>query len=59
MSYNREAHELLESAFKVLKHKKGYDIAYAYMVGLLMPNVAMPDAVRIAKMISEMEDKND
>jgi hypothetical protein len=25
------------------------------MVGLLMPNVAMADAVRIAKMISEME----
>lgn len=54
MAYNRDAHDLLESAFKVLKNKKG-DLAWAYMVGLLMPNVGMEDAQRIAKIILEME----
>lgn len=54
MAYNKDAHDLLESAFKVLKNKKG-DTAWAYMVGLLMPNVGMEDAQRIAKIILEME----
>jgi hypothetical protein len=58
MTYNREAYDLLESAFKVLKDKKG-KYAYAYMVGLLLPNVGLKDAKRIAKMISEMEAEND
>jgi hypothetical protein len=53
MAYNREAHELLEAAFKVLKTKKSEP--YAYMVGLLIPNVGLTDAQRIAKMILEME----
>lgn len=56
MAYNREAYDLLEEAFKVLKTKKGA-MAYAYMVGLLLPNVGMEDAQRIFKMISEMEVK--
>lgn len=54
MAYNKDAHEMLESAFKVLKNKKGSD-AWPYMVGLLMPNVAMEDAIRITRMILEME----
>jgi hypothetical protein len=57
MAYNKEAHELLEKAFKELKTKSKYP--YPYMVGLLMPNVGLTDAKRIAKMISEMEVKND
>lgn len=56
MAYNREAYDLLEEAFKVLQTKKG-SMAYAYMVGLLLPNVGMEDAQRIFKMISEMEVK--
>jgi hypothetical protein len=55
MAYSREAHELLESALKVLKTKKG-SLAHSYMLGLLMPNVGLTDAQRIAKMILEMED---
>jgi hypothetical protein len=58
MAYSREAHELLESALKVLKTKKGY-LAHSYMLGLLMPNVNLTDAQRIAKMILEMESDND
>lgn len=54
MAYNRDAHELLESALKVLKNKKGV-LAHSYMLGLLMPNVAMADAIRISRMILEME----
>jgi len=53
MGYNREAYELLESAFRVLKTKK--DEPYAYMVGLLLPNVNLKDARRIAEMILAME----
>ena len=55
--YSREAHELLESALKVLKNKKG-NLAHSYMLGLLMPNVHLEDAQRIAKMILEMESDN-
>ena len=58
MAYNREAHELLESALKVLKHKKG-NLAHSYMLGLLMPNIDLQTAHRIAKMILEMESEND
>jgi hypothetical protein len=54
MAYNKEAHEMLESALKVLKDKKG-KYAHSYMLGLLMPNVAMEDAIRITRMILEME----
>lgn len=53
MAYNREAHELLEDAFKVLQTKKKH--AWPYMVGMLMPNVNLTDAKRIAKLIEEME----
>jgi hypothetical protein len=54
MAYNKEAHDLLESALKVLKNKKGA-LAHSYMLGLLMPNVGMEDAIRITRMILEME----
>lgn len=54
MAYNKEAHELLESALNVLKNKKG-KYAHSYMLGLLMPNVGMEDAIRITRMILEME----
>jgi hypothetical protein len=58
MAYNREAHEMLESALKVLQNKKG-KYAHSYMLGLLMPNVEMVDAIRITRMILEMEVEND
>jgi hypothetical protein len=58
MAYNKEAHDLLESALKVLQNKKG-KYAHSYMLGLLMPNVNLTDATRIAKMILEMEVEND
>jgi hypothetical protein len=58
MAYNKDAHDLLESALKVLKNKKGA-LAHSYMLGLLMPNVNLTDATRIAKMILEMEVEND
>jgi hypothetical protein len=54
MAYSREAHELLDQALEVLKTKKGY-LAHSYMLGLLMPNVNLTDATRIAKMIEEMK----
>ena len=57
MAYNREAHELLEKAFQELKTKSKYP--WPFMVGLLMPNVNLTDAKRIAKLISEMEVQND
>jgi len=57
MTYNREAHELLENTFKVLKTKTNYP--YARMVGYLMPNVNLTDAKRIAKIVEEMEVQND
>ena len=55
MTYSREAHDLIEKAFQELKTKKSNSVAYAYMLGLLMPNVSLTNAKRIAKMISEME----
>lgn len=58
MAYSKEAHDLLESALEVLKTKKGR-YAHSYMLGLLMPNVNLTDATRIAKMILEMEVQND
>lgn len=57
MAYSKEAHELLEQAFKVLKTKTNYP--YPRMVGLLIPNVGLADAKRIAKLIEEMEVQND
>lgn len=57
MAYSKEAHELLEQAFKVLKTKTNYP--YPRMVGYLIPNVDLPTAQRIAKMIEEMEVQND
>ena len=59
MTYSREAHDLIEQAFQELKTKKSNGVAYAYMLGLLMPNVSLTNAKRIAKMISEMEVEND
>ena len=56
MTYSREAHDLLDSALEVLKTKKG-QYAHSYMLGLLMPNIDLPTAQRIAKMILEMEVK--
>ena len=53
MAYSKESHELLEKAFQVLKTKVDYP--YARMVGLLIPNVPLSEAKRIAKMIEEME----
>jgi hypothetical protein len=58
MTYSKEAHDLLDSALEVLKTKKG-KYAHSYMLGLLMPNVNLTDATRIAKMILEMEGDND
>ena len=58
MAYSREAHELLDSALEVLKTKKG-KYAHSYMLGMLMPNIDLPTAQRIAKMILEMESEND
>ena len=55
--YSKEAHDLLDSALEVLKIKKGR-YAHSYMLGLLMPNVGLEDAQRIAKMILEMESDN-
>ena len=53
MAYSREAHELLEGAFQVLKTKKNEP--YAYMLGLLIPNVGLTDARRIVEMILAMD----
>jgi uncharacterized protein (UPF0297 family) len=53
MSYSREAHELLNQTFEVLKTKSNYP--YARMVGYLMPNVSLEDAKRIAEMVEEWE----
>lgn len=55
--YSKEAHDLLDSALEVLKSKTNYP--YARMVGYLIPNVDLPTAQRIAKMILEMEVQND
>jgi hypothetical protein len=53
MTYNREAHELLEATFKVLQAKTDY--AYPRMVGYLMPHVSLADAKRIAEIVLEWE----
>ena len=58
MTYSKEAHDLLDSALEVLKTKKG-KYAHSYMLGMLMPNIDLPTAQRIAKMILEMESEND
>ena len=57
MAYSKEAHDLLDSALEVLKSKTNYP--YARMVGYLIPNVDLPTAQKIAKMILEMEVQND
>jgi hypothetical protein len=54
MAYNREAHELLDQTFEVLKTKKG-QFAWAYMVGLLMPSIPLEDAKRIAEIVEGLE----
>jgi hypothetical protein len=56
--YSKEAHDLLDSALEVLKGKKG-KYAHSYMLGLLMPNIDLATAIRIANMILEMEADND
>ena len=53
MTYSKEAHDLLNEALEVLKTKVDYP--YARMLGYLIPNVDLPTAQRIAKMIEEME----
>ena len=58
MTYSKEAHDLLDSALEVLKGKKG-KYAHSYMLGLLMPNIDLATAIRIANMILEMEADND
>jgi hypothetical protein len=55
MAYSKEAHEILEQALTELKTK--HNNPWAYFVGLLMVNVPLEEAKRIAKMISEMESK--
>ncbi len=53
MTYNKEAHDLLDQTLEVLKTKVDYP--YARMVGYLMPNVDLETAQRIAKIVEEME----
>lgn len=53
MSYSKEAHELLNDAFEVLKTKVAFP--YAYFTGMLIPNVPLSEAKRIAKIIQELE----
>jgi hypothetical protein len=53
MTYNREAHDLLEETFKVLQTKTNY--AYPRMVGYLMPNVDLETAKRIAEIVEQWE----
>ena len=55
--YSKEAHDLLEVTLEALKLKEG-KYAHSYMLGLLMPNIDLPTAQRIAKMVSEMEVRN-
>ena len=57
MAYNRQAHELMEATLQVLRARQketGVD-AYAYMTGLLMPNIPLTDAKRIAKLVLDDE----
>jgi hypothetical protein len=61
MAYSPQAHNLMESILQVLKARQkvtGVD-AYAYMTGLLMPNIDLATAIRITNMILEMEVDND
>ena len=53
MTYNKEAHDLLDQTLEVLKTKVDYP--YARMVGMLMPNVDLETAKRIFKMVEEWE----
>jgi hypothetical protein len=53
MTYSKEAHELLDQTLEVLKTKVDYP--YARLLGMLMPNIDLPTAQRIAKMVEEME----
>ncbi len=53
MTYNKEAHDLLDQTLELLKTKVDYP--YARMVGYLMPNVDLETAQRIAKIVEEME----
>ena len=55
MAYSKEAHELLNQTFEVLKTKVEYP--YAYFTGMLIPNVPLAEAKRIAKIVEEMESK--
>jgi hypothetical protein len=50
MAYNRQAHELLEQTLKVLIAEDS-NLAYAKMVGYLIVNVGLDDAIRIAKIV--------
>ncbi len=50
MAYNRQAHELLEQTLKVLL-AEDRDLGYAKMVGYLIVNVGLDDAIRIAKIV--------
>jgi hypothetical protein len=50
MTYNRQAHELLEQTLKVLVAEDS-KTAYAKMVGYLIVNVGLDDAIRIAKIV--------
>jgi hypothetical protein len=54
MPYSKEAHDLLDQTFEALKTKKG-QFAWAYMVGLLMPNVSLEDAKRIAEIVEGLD----
>jgi hypothetical protein len=59
MAYNRQAHDLMESTLQVLiaRQKETGVNAYAYMTGLLMPNISLTDAQRLAKLVLEKEGK--
>lgn len=58
MAYNSQAHDLMEATLQVLlSRQKATGVnAYAYMTGLLMPNIALVDAKRLAKMVLEKDD---
>jgi hypothetical protein len=53
MAYSKEAHDLMDKTLEVLKTKADYP--YARMVGFLIPNIDLPTAQRIARMVEEME----
>jgi hypothetical protein len=57
MAYSPQAHNLMESILQVLKARQkvtGVD-AYAYMTGLMMPNISLTDAHRLAKLVLDDE----